>query len=38
MPGKVNLKICEATIMVAAQVIGNDARNYPRSSSTNGAF
>ena len=25
MPGKVNPVICEATMMVAAQVIGNDA-------------
>ena len=25
MPGKVNPVICEATMMVAAQVMGNDA-------------
>ena len=36
MPGKVNPVICEATIMVAAQVIGNDATIA--LSSTNGAF
>lgn len=36
MPGKVNPVICEATIQVAAQVIGNDATIA--LSSTNGAF
>ena len=36
MPGKVNPVICEAAIMVAAQVIGNDATIA--LSSTNGAF
>ena len=36
MPGKVNPVICEATIQVAAQVIGNDAA--VSLSSTNGAF
>ena len=29
MPGKVNPVICEATMMVAAQVIGNDAMRRP---------
>ncbi|SDI28125.1 fumarase, class II [Arthrobacter subterraneus] len=36
MPGKVNPVICEAAIMVAAQVIGNDTTIA--LSSTNGAF
>ena len=36
MPGKVNPVICEATIQVAAQVIGNDTT--VALSSTNGAF
>lgn len=36
MPGKVNPVICEATIQVAAQVVGNDAA--VSLSSTNGAF
>ena len=36
MPGKVNPVICEATIQVAAQVIGNDTT--VSLSSTNGAF
>ena len=36
MPGKVNPVICEATIQVAAQVIGNDTTIS--LSSTNGAF
>lgn len=36
MPGKVNPVICEAAIMVAAQVIGNDTTIS--LSSTNGAF
>ena len=36
MPGKVNPVICEATIQVAAQVIGNDTTIA--LSSTNGAF
>lgn len=36
MPGKVNPVICEASIMVAAQVIGNDTTIA--LSSTNGAF
>ncbi|GER23852.1 fumarate hydratase class II [Zafaria cholistanensis] len=36
MPGKVNPVICEAAIMVAAQVVGNDATIA--LSSTNGAF
>ncbi|MCG7432981.1 class II fumarate hydratase [Kocuria indica] len=36
MPGKVNPVICEATIQVAAQVIGNDIT--VALSSTNGAF
>ena len=36
MPGKVNPVICEAAIMVAAQVVGNDTTIA--LSSTNGAF
>ena len=36
MPGKVNPVICEAAIMVSAQVIGNDTTIS--LSSTNGAF
>ncbi|MET1036124.1 MAG: class II fumarate hydratase [Arthrobacter sp.] len=36
MPGKVNPVICEAAIMVAAQVVGNDTTIS--LSSTNGAF
>ncbi|WAL40369.1 class II fumarate hydratase [Brevibacterium sp. BRM-1] len=36
MPGKVNPVICEATIQVAAQVVGNDTT--VALSSTNGAF